>query len=70
MHSPNLTLLVTSLEPETSPSPEHYKAPEARLQTAEIPASIAVYNPAILYMERKPEIVKSITSFPYIIKSL
>jgi transposase len=25
---------------------------------------------AILYMERKPEIVKSITSFPYIIKSL
>jgi transposase len=25
---------------------------------------------AILYMERKPEIVKSITSFPYILKSL
>ena len=25
---------------------------------------------AILYMERKPEIVKSITSFPYIVRSL
>ena len=29
-----------------------------------------VNKAAILYMERKPEIVKSITSFPYILKSL
>ena len=35
-----------------------------------IDAVRAKLKEAILYMERKPEIVKSITSFPYIIKSL
>ena len=35
-----------------------------------IDAVRAKLKEAILYMERKPEIVKSITSFPYILKSL
>ena len=34
-----------------------------------IDAVRAKLKEAILYMERKPEIVKSITSFPYILKS-
>ena len=35
-----------------------------------IDAVRAKLKEAILYMERNPEIVKSITSFPYILKSL
>jgi hypothetical protein len=35
-----------------------------------IDAVRAKLKEAILYMERKPEIVKSITSFPHILKSL